>query len=59
MKRKTFMIALAAVLAVVAMEIAAGTAMDRAGEKHWDTIHGMANANISWEQTWYSGAWGR
>ena len=26
--------------------------------KTWDTEHPLVNSNISWEQTFYKGAWG-
>ena len=28
------------------------------GKTEWDAEYPMPNAHISWEQTWYSGAWG-
>ena len=56
MTRKTFSILFSALAAVI---IALAVMNTRPVEaKGWDTCHAMANANISWEQTFFSGAWG-
>ena len=56
MKRKTFWITLAAVLAVIGAMIWAEVRMDSA--KTWDTEHPFVNTQVSWAQTWHAGAWG-
>lgn len=56
MSRKSFMIACGIIIAVI-IAIAV-LAISDAEEKTWDTCHPMANVNVSWQQTYYSGAWG-
>lgn len=56
MSRKSFLITLAALLAVII-----GLAVEDfcvADEKPvWDVSYPMANTRISWEQTYHAGAW--
>ena len=55
MNRRAFSIIIG-VLAVVIIALAGmNIALDR--EKTWDSEYTMANARISWEQTYHSGAW--
>ena len=56
MSRKGFIIALVVIGAIII-----GLCVLIANEwnrKTWDTEHPLTNANISWEQTFYKGAWG-
>ena len=56
MSRKSFIIALVILAAIII-----GLCVLIANEwnrKTWDTEHPLTNANISWEQTFYKGAWG-
>ena len=56
MTRKTFSILFSTLAAVIiAMAVMNARPVEAKG---WDTCHAMANANISWEQTFFSGAWG-
>ena len=55
MTRKSFIIALVIIAALVT-----GMFVLMAAEENrqtWDTEHPLVNSNISWEQTWYKGAW--
>lgn len=55
MTRKQFLVALVIIAAVVT-----GMFVMMAAEENrrtWDTEHPLVNSNISWEQTFYRGAW--
>ena len=55
MSRKAFMIAFGIIIAVfIALAV---WAFSSAEEKTWDTCHPMTNVNVSWLQTYHSGAW--
>ena len=55
MTRKSFIIALVIIAAlVIGMFVLMNAEENR---KTWDTEHPLVNSNISWEQTWYKGAW--
>ena len=56
MTRKSFIIALVIIAALV---IGMFVLMDAEEKRQtWDTEHPLVNSNISWSQTFYSGAWG-
>lgn len=55
MKRKTFCIMMGAVTAVIIALAGLNIAIDN--EKTWDACHPMANAKVSWEQSFHSGGW--
>ena len=57
MKRKTFYIILAVILATV-IALAWWT-FGGAEKPAWDTCYPMANANISWGQSHHGGSFGR
>ena len=52
---------IAAVMIAILMMVAAVIALTRDGGKAgtWDSVHPMANANVSWEQTFYGGRNGK
>lgn len=55
MTRKQFLVALVIIAAlVIGMFVLMEAEENR---KTWDTEHPLVNSNISWEQTFYSGAW--
>lgn len=56
MTRKQFWISLAVIAVIYAVLFWLGCRYGKA--KTWDAEYPMANAAISWEQTFYSGAWG-
>ena len=56
MKRKDFLIVMGILAAIITAMLSLG--FGTAEEKTWDTCHPMANVNVSWQQTYYSGAWG-
>lgn len=55
MTKKTWIISMIVVVIVLAAEILAGAAAEK--EKTWDVCYEMANAKISWQQTWHGGGW--
>ena len=55
MKKKTFRIFIGIMAVVLAVLIGLNSKEDQ--RKDWDTCYEMANANISWQQTYYPGAW--
>ena len=55
MERRTFGIFISVMAAVIAVLIGLNMKLDSV--KTWDSEHPMANARISWEQTFHSGAW--
>ena len=56
MTRKAFSITLSILAAgITALAVMNARPVEAKG---WDTCHAMATANISWEQTFYGGAWG-
>ena len=55
MTRKSFLITLAALAVVITGLIFLNRTEDC--RQTWDTEHPMVNTNVSWEQTFYSGAW--
>ena len=55
MTRKSFLITLAALAVVIAGLIVLNRQED--SRQAWDTVHPMVNTEISWEQTFHSGAW--
>lgn len=57
MSRKGFIITLAVVAVAIMLEIMSGYFIAKTAEKAWDIVCPMANANISWDQTHYEGAW--
>lgn len=55
MTRKQFLVALVIIAAlVIGMFVMMAAEENR---KTWDTEQPLVNSNISWEQTFYSGAW--
>ena len=55
MTRKQFLVALVIIAAlVIGMFVMMAAEENR---KTWDTEHPLVNSNISWSQTFYSGAW--
>ena len=55
MSRKAFLIACGIIIAaLIAMAV---LAISDAEEKTWDTCYPMTNVNVSWQQTFHSGAW--
>lgn len=55
MTRKQFLVALVIIAAlVIGMFVMMAAEENR---KTWDTEHPLVNSNISWEQTFYRGAW--
>lgn len=55
MKRKTFGITISVLAAVVIALAGLNIGLDR--RVTWDSCYEMANAKISWEQTFHSGPW--
>ena len=55
MRRKTFGITAGILAAVIIALAGANIALDN--RKDWDVCYGMANAKISWKQTYHGGAW--
>ncbi len=55
MTRKSFLIAMVIIAAVIVALCVLLVAEE--GKRTWDTEHPLVNSNISWEQTFYSGAW--
>ena len=55
MSRKHFYIAMGIILAVMAALLV--WAFSAEAEKTWDVECPMANTKISWQQTFYPGAW--
>ena len=56
MTRKSFLITVAALIVLIAGLIWLNIMEDN--RQTWDTEHPMVNSNVSWEQTYYAGAWG-
>lgn len=55
MSKRTFSIFISVIAAgIIAL---AGMNMALENEKTWDECYEMANAKISWQQTFHSGAW--
>ena len=57
MKRKTFY-TMATIIAAAVISLA-WLSFGGADEPAWDVCYPMANANISWNQTYHGGAFGR
>ena len=57
MKRKTFYIMVGIIAAVIIALI--WWSFSGADEPAWDVCYPMANANISWNQTYHGGTFGR
>ncbi len=55
MSRKPFYATLGILVAVIIALIGMEKALDN--EKTWDVSYGMANTNVSWQQTYYPGPW--
>ena len=55
MSRKAFWIMISVLAAVIVALCVADERM--AGKEDWDECYGMANAHISWGQTFHGGAW--
>ena len=55
MNRKSFVIVLGVLAAMIIALAGMNAGIDR--RKNWDTCYEMANAKISWEQTFRSGSW--
>ena len=55
MTRKSFLITLAALILVITGMVMLNRAED--SRQNWDTVHPMVNTNVSWRQTFHSGAW--
>lgn len=55
MTRKSFIIALVIIAAVITALCVLLVAEEN--RQTWDTEHPLVNSNISWEQTFYKGAW--
>lgn len=55
MSRKTFAIFISVIAAVIMAM--AGIAAAKENERTWDSEHPMANAGISWSQTFHGGSW--
>lgn len=55
MSRKSFVIVLGVLAAMIIALAGMNAGIDR--RKNWDTCYEMANAKISWEQTFHSGPW--
>ena len=53
--RKSFLITVAALIVLIAGLIWLNIMEDN--RQTWETEHPMVNSNVSWEQTFYSGAW--
>lgn len=56
MSRKAFGISISVIAAVILALAGLNIGLEK--EKTWDSEHPMANARISWEQTFRAGAWG-
>ena len=56
MNKRTFRILFSVLAAGIIALAGMNIALDN--EKTWDSEHPMANAKVSWEQTFFSGAWG-
>lgn len=56
MSKKGFRIAMSILAAVIVALI--GLNMTTAEDEGFDVSYRMANAHITWEQTYYAGAWG-
>lgn len=56
MSKRTFRILFSVLAAGIIALAGMNIALDN--EKTWDECYAMANAKISWEQTFHSGAWG-
>ena len=56
MTRKQFWTAMIVIAALMAAII--WVTLKEENRKTWDTEHPLVNSNISWEQTFYKGAWG-
>lgn len=57
MSKKAFGITLAIVAVAIMLEIMAGYFIGKAIEKTWDVCYKMTNTNVTWLQTFHSGAW--
>lgn len=57
MKRKDFYIIMAIILAAVIALV--WWSFSAADEPAWDVCYPMANAKISWDQTYHGGSFGR
>jgi len=55
MSKKSFRIIISILAVVIITIFGMNIAEDQ--KKTWDSEHPMANARISWEQTYHSGAW--
>ena len=55
MSKKTFRIFIGIMAVVLSALIGMNISLDN--EKTWDVSYEMANTNISWQQTFYPGAW--
>lgn len=56
MSKRTFRILFSVLAAGIIALAGMNIALDN--EKTWDECYAMANAKVSWEQTFHSGAWG-
>lgn len=57
MSKRAFGITLAIVAVAIMLEIMAGYFIGKAIEATWDVCYEMANAKVSWEQSFHPGAW--
>ena len=55
MTRRAFLFTFGVIMAVIIGLLVWG--ISDAEETAWDSEHPMANARISWEQTFHAGAW--
>lgn len=55
MKKRTFVIFISVMAVVLAVLIGINKQEDN--RKTWDTCYEMANANVTWLQTYHAGAW--
>lgn len=55
MSKRTFRIFITVIAAGIIALAGMNIALDN--EKTWDECYEMANAKVSWEQTFHSGAW--
>lgn len=55
MSKKTFRISISIMAVVLSALIGMNIALDN--EKTWDVSYEMTNTNVTWLQTFHSGAW--
>ena len=55
MSRKGFVITLSILAAAIGAMVCAITGSTN--RQDWDVSYGMANAHISWQQTYHAGSW--